>query len=81
MSMKCPECGAKSTCIDSRPEKSSITKRRYHCVKKDTCGNRWSTVEVLSTKFSVDLMDRQLSKTHTLADKLIELLKETMDKA
>jgi transcriptional regulator NrdR family protein len=39
--MKCPECGNKSRCFDTRPSDNNSTRRRWRC----KCGTNFTTLE------------------------------------
>ena len=58
----CPRCLMRGAVINSR-HTGRATRRRYRC---DTCGHRWSTVEM----FMGD--DGKRRTTHTLVEKFVK---------
>jgi len=51
MSYLCPKCKGKTIVIDSRRNPKNQVRRRRKCIK---CSNRFSTVEIIKTKKSVE---------------------------
>jgi transcriptional regulator NrdR family protein len=64
--MKCPECGTRGKCFNTRQKKDDWRWRRYECAR----GHRFSTTEVTSNNF--ESINNELIELRLFKSQIIE---------
>lgn len=73
MSQKCKACGGKAKIVDSRAVDKNATRRRYFCPKK-SCGERWSTIElIVQDGVQYKIMNQQLQASANTVSTLLKI--------